>query len=72
MEFFQGLTDDQKALLGCGVALFLCGGMMVLSHSVRQFFSGGSSSAKTYRYQSQIAGSPQNDDDSDSQERKAA
>lgn len=31
MDFLQSMTDDQVALLGCGVALFLCGGAMVIS-----------------------------------------
>ena len=71
MEVLQGLTDDQKALVGCGVALFLSGGVMVLSHTIRQWFSRDAS-AQTYRYQSRLADAAQSRDSDGSQDRKAA
>ncbi|WP_166830866.1 hypothetical protein [Thalassoroseus pseudoceratinae] len=38
MELFQTLTDDQKALVGCVVALLTCGTLMSLSYYVGQMF----------------------------------
>ncbi len=38
MEFFQTLTDDQKALVGCVAALLTCGTLMSLSYYVGQMF----------------------------------
>lgn len=70
MDVLQGLTDDQKALLGCGVALLVCGGIMVLSHTIRQWFTGNSS-AQTYRYQSRISAA-ENAAAQESTDRKAA
>ncbi len=35
-EFFAGLTDDQKAFLGCAAALMLSGGIMSLSIYLRK------------------------------------
>ena len=31
MDLFSGLSDDQTALVGCFVALVVCGGIMALS-----------------------------------------
>lgn len=31
MDLFSGLNDDQSALVGCAVALVVCGGMLSLS-----------------------------------------
>ena len=40
MDILENLNDDQTALLGCGVALLLCGSAMVISHTLRQWVSG--------------------------------
>jgi hypothetical protein len=45
MPFFDSLNDDQVALLGCAVALILCGGGMVLSHTLRRWITGMSQDA---------------------------
>jgi hypothetical protein len=34
MDWLQQLSDDEKALVGCGVALLLCGTLMSLSYYV--------------------------------------
>lgn len=39
VDFLETLSDDQTALLGCGVALLLCGGAMVISHTLRQWLT---------------------------------
>lgn len=38
MEFLNGLTDDQTALVGCAGALIVCGTIMSLSYYVGRFF----------------------------------
>lgn len=38
MEFLQSLTDDQKALVGCVVALLTCGTLMSVSYYIGQMF----------------------------------
>jgi hypothetical protein len=45
MPHFASLNDDQVALLGCAVALFLCVGGMVLSYTLRRWITGASGSA---------------------------
>lgn len=40
MPVFDSLNDDQVALLGCAVALLLCGGGMVLSYTLRRWITG--------------------------------
>jgi len=42
MDGLNSLTDDQVALLGCAVALVLCGGAMVISHTLRRWTTGES------------------------------
>lgn len=41
MELLASLTDDQKALLGCAVALFVCGTAMSLSYYLGRWKSSG-------------------------------
>lgn len=36
MQFFSQMTDDQVALIGCAVALFVTGTMMSLSYYIGQ------------------------------------
>ncbi len=38
MEFLNGLSDDQTALIGCVGALIVCGTLMSLSYYVGQLF----------------------------------
>ena len=38
MELFNGMSDDQTALLGCFAALLVTGTMMSLSYYVGRFF----------------------------------
>lgn len=38
MDFINGLSDDQTALLGCAAALLVCGTIMSLSYYVGRFF----------------------------------
>ena len=38
MDFLNGLSDDQTALIGCAAALFVCGTVMSLSFYVGRFF----------------------------------
>ena len=51
MELLYILTDDQKALLGCFVALILCGGLMMVSYLL-----GRSSRDRRSRDAAQTAG----------------
>jgi len=39
MNAFDAMTDDQMAIVGCAAALLFSGGLMVASHSVRQWFN---------------------------------
>lgn len=39
MNLFEGMTDDQTALVGCVFALFVCGTIMSLSYYIGQFFN---------------------------------
>lgn len=32
MELFAGLSDDQKAMAGCAIAVAVCGGLLALSN----------------------------------------
>ncbi len=38
MEFLNGLSDNQTALLGCAIALLMSGTMMSLSYYVGRLF----------------------------------
>jgi hypothetical protein len=38
MDLFNGLSDDQTALIGCAAALAVCGTIMSLSYYVGRFF----------------------------------
>jgi hypothetical protein len=38
MDFLNGLSDDQTALVGCALALMVCGTVMSLSYYVGRFF----------------------------------
>jgi hypothetical protein len=38
MDFLNGLSDDQTALVGCVAALVVCGTVMSLSYYVGRFF----------------------------------
>ena len=40
MGFLDSLNDDQVALLGCAVALLLCGSAMVITFSLRRWGTG--------------------------------
>ncbi|MBW3539469.1 MAG: hypothetical protein KY476_04295 [Planctomycetes bacterium] len=41
MDFFNALGDDQKALVGCAIALCSCGGIMSLSYYLGRGIRGG-------------------------------
>ncbi|MFQ5732948.1 MAG: hypothetical protein ACE5KM_13490 [Planctomycetaceae bacterium] len=47
MGILENLNDDQTALLGCAVALLLCGGAMVLSHTLRRWITGTAARRET-------------------------
>lgn len=36
MDIFSQLTDDQVALIGCGLAFAVCGGLLSLSYHLGQ------------------------------------
>ena len=36
MDIFRNASDDQLALMGCAVALLMCGGLMYVSYFVGQ------------------------------------
>jgi hypothetical protein len=38
MDFLNGLSDDQTALLGCAAALLVCGTLLSLSYYAGKFF----------------------------------
>lgn len=36
MDIFRNASDDQIALMGCAIALLMCGGLMYVSYFVGQ------------------------------------
>ncbi len=45
MELFSNPSDDQIALMGCALALFVCGGLMYVSFFVGRLRQGSSATS---------------------------
>jgi hypothetical protein len=71
MPQFASLNDDQLALLGCAVALFLCGGGMVLSYTLRRWITGAGKASAEYARPEASAAQP-HVAGADSDQRRAA
>ena len=66
MDFFSQLSDDQVALIGCGVALAVCSGLFAISYHFGQSQkASGESEATTLKF-------PKREQVTVSEERKAA
>ena len=64
---FEGMSDDQVAIIGCGIAFFVCMGMMIISHSLRQALTRDNQRKVTHRFPT-----PETGEAVASDERKAA
>jgi len=72
MGFLESLNDDQVALLGCAVALFLCGGAMTISYTLRRWVSGEAMRSRPHTRPSNLAAERTEIPHGPSDDRKAA
>lgn len=61
MGFLQNASDDQIALMGCALALFLSGGLMYLSYVLGQNRQTTESQADTIRLHAPRTSTPASD-----------